>query len=194
MLTARTGTFVVLEGLDATGKSTQLDRLGRCISNLLTTHQPSGATSVGRAIYDLTENTPIASPLARQFLHLASHAEHYRTELRPALGQRAVLMDRSWWSTIAYGWYGTDLSESIDLDTFLKVAQLPAGGLLPNVVFVFLDPWTADPHNSAAVRNGYEELSGLFSDRAVRVPPAPPDDVTTFILNELERRGLVTTQ
>jgi len=103
-------------------------------------------------------------------------------------------MDRSWWSTIAYGWYGTDLSESIDLETFLKVAQLPAEGLLPNVVFVFLDPWTTDPHNSAAVRRGYEELSRLFSDRAVRVAPAPADDVTTFILNELQRRGLVTTQ
>lgn len=149
---------------------------------------------MGHAIYGLTENTPIASPLARQFLHLASHAEHYRTEIRPALAQGGVLMDRSWWSTIAYGWYGTDLSESIDLETFLKVAQLPAEGLLPNVVFVFLDPWATDPHNSAEVRSGYEDLSRRFSDVAVRVAPAPADDMTTFILNELKRRGLVTKQ
>ncbi len=192
MVTARAGAFLVLEGLDATGKSTQLHRLGERLSGVLTTHQPSGATAVGQTVYELAENATIQSPLARQLLHLASHAEHYRTEIRPALLGGAVLMDRCWWSTVAYGWYGTDLGTIVDLETFLKVAQLPAEGLMPDMVFVFLDPWRADPHNMPSVRDGYESLLERYADRAVRVPPVDASATTTFILDVLEERGLVT--
>lgn len=179
------GSFVVFEGLDATGKSTQMLRLQHAAKGELAegqelfterpifTHQPSGNDELGRAIYALTEAYDINNAWTRQFLHLASHANHYQNLIIPALEMgRSVFMDRCWWSTFAYGYFGGIMldvfSNSIVApEEFLTIAQLPTQGRLPDLVLLFLEPYGEDKHNTPAVTSGYEWLETYHADKGL---------------------------
>jgi thymidylate kinase len=103
----RPGSVVVFEGLDRTGKSTQLERLSGLSwkpPGPVFAHMPSGLTSLTSSIYTVTEHEDISSPLARQLLHLACHAENMHA-LVAGSSQGGLVLDRWWWSTMAYGWY-----------------------------------------------------------------------------------------
>lgn len=183
-------TLIVFEGLDATGKSTVMESFEQsCIGATesgtpmftpepMFTHSPSGHTELGDTIYRFTEDNDIASPLARQFLHLASHAEEWQEFIFPALDEgRSVFMDRWWWSTVAYGWWGNpSLRRQISMDDFAYIARwptIPAGKadpLTPSIVFLFLDPWNDDRHNTSDVRDGYEWLADTFASDHPVVP------------------------
>jgi dTMP kinase len=200
-------TFVVFEGLDATGKTTQLERLKQLQSgefydeslgraaplfdqDVLFTHQPSGGGALGEQIYKLTEEYEIASPWTRQFLHLASHSEHYQTLLLPHLRKPApVIMDRFWWSTVAYGFFGGGLHERMGFNHFMQLASAPAWGVYPDIIFMFLEPWTEDRHNTVGVIDGYNFLAETAE--CVLVPKLTVEDTTRFILETLARRGLL---
>lgn len=198
-LRMRPGAFVVFEGIDKTGKSTQLNNLRFAQENfelfvdtpVLFTHQPSGGTDLGKMIYSYTEHGRISSPLARQLLHLASHAEHYDIEIVPHLESGgAVFMDRCWWSTVAYGWFAGFLHDSIhlNLEEFIKVARAPTQGYMPDEVFLFLSAYEEDPHNTTELRRGYEFLADYCG--AVLIPYAPAEIVTEYIFGALSDRGL----
>ncbi|GAA3123376.1 hypothetical protein [Nonomuraea salmonea] len=84
---------------------------------------PSGLTGVTEQIYALTETTEITSALARQFLHLACHAENI-TALSEARRERGIVLDRWWWSTVAYGWYGANLRDlGVDEQAFFGLIK-----------------------------------------------------------------------
>jgi dTMP kinase len=121
----RAGSLVVFEGLDRSGKSTQLKRLS--VLNWATPgpkfiHLPSGATTLTESIYSLTENDNIASPLARQLLHLACHAENI-VPISNARTQHGLFLDRWWWSTVAYGWYAGHLAANVSESAFFGVIE-----------------------------------------------------------------------
>src|SRR4051794_7388128 len=118
----RPGALVVLEGLDRTGKSTQMSALRELRWDYpvpIFTHMPSGLTDLTQAIYRLTEAKRIASPLARQLLHLACHAENLGP-LDLERREHAVVLDRWWWSTMAYGWYAGQLDRLGVDEVFFK--------------------------------------------------------------------------
>ena len=193
------GTFVVFEGLDATGKTTQMDRIrnaaaGQFGHRLFTnpeplfTHQPSGGDTLGQAIYQLTEEHDINDPWCRQFLHLASHANHYTNLVLPELNYRAVFMDRCWWSTFAYGYCGGGIIERDDLgpEEFLRIARIPAQGRMPSVVFLFMHPHKEDRHNTQQVVAGYEILAQtevLYP--VIQVPQLGIEETTAYIFSAL---------
>lgn len=188
----RPGTFIVLEGLDKTGKTTQseaIEAAGWEPPLPLVTHMPSGETDLTRAIYEITEYQTIASPLARQLLHLACHAENLPA-LAAARRERGVVIDRWWWSTVAYGWFGglrSQLSES----AFFGAINMIWGGFEADVVFLFLSAHAQDSHNLSTVAEGYRWLAAHHPDVAVEIPAGSPESVTTFLLEELRRRALV---
>ena len=191
------GAFVALEGLDATGKSTQIDLMKTLTPKLFMnpvpyiSHQPSGESEVGRHVYAITERCAIDSPWARQFLHLASHAEHYSQWILPMLEERAVILDRCWWSTVAYGWGGGNIKESMELYEFLKIAQLPAQGRIPDLVLLFMEPHMDDRHNTPEVAEAYEQLAELYEGIVVRVPKLDKIDTNLFIFQAMEDHDLL---
>lgn len=185
------GTFIVLEGLDKTGKSTQRQALEGLFPDAYYTHQPSGGNVVGQVVYQLTEEVRDLHPVARQFLHLASHAEHYQREILPALSDRAVIMDRCWWSTMAYGWYAGGLQYLVDYTSFLTMAQLPTQGRMPDLVFLFLNPWEEDHHNTAKGREGYISLLEEYPGTTVVVPEGTVEEATEFIVQTLRDHRMV---
>lgn len=206
------GTVVVFEGLDKTGKSTQMERFERSVhapdlgDSLISpapmfTHQPSGATGIGPEIYDLTEKVDWrkSSPLTRQLLHLAAHSEHYAHDIIPRLETSAVWMDRCWWSTVAYGWRG-EVREMFEgnqhktgLSQFVDIAQLPTRGVMPHVVFLFLEQYGTDElaHSDKVTRRNYERLARRYPDTTVMVPRLGKGETTAFIAGELKKRNLL---
>lgn len=185
------GTFIVLEGLDKAGKSTQREALEGYFPDAYYTHQPSGGNSVGQLVYQLTEGVKDLSPVGRQFLHLASHAEHYQRDILPVLSDRAVIMDRCWWSTVAYGWFAGGIRYLCDLADFIAMAKLPTQGKDPSLVFVFTHPYEEDYHNTPELLRGYSWLFERSSAKSFVVPDASQEEVTAFIVDALRKAGLV---
>lgn len=188
------GTLVVLEGLDKTGKTTQRDALEAApwdSPQPLITHMPSGLTDVSMAIYEITEHHTIRSPLARQLLHLACHAENLPA-LVEARRQSGLVIDRWWWSTVAYGWFG-GLRGSLDEDAFFGAISMVWGGFNADVVFLFLSAHEEDSHNISSVADGYRWLADRHEDVVVEVPPGDPESTTAFLLEELKQRQLIVS-
>lgn len=185
------GTLIVLEGMDATGKSTQVDELNKLFPDGKFTHQPSGVTVVGEVVYQITEQVSDMHPLTRQFLHLASHAEHYAKWILPTLSTDGVFMDRCWWSTVAYGYFAGRLHYLMSLDDFIRMVQLPTQELEPTLVFVFMNPWHHDVHNTPELADGYRQLIDRFGENTIVVPKLGIEETTAFIVDVLRSKHLL---
>ena len=130
--------FIVLEGGDGVGKTTQIALLSSWLDALgvehVTTREPGG-TPVGEAIREvvLGRHDLDVPPESELFLILAARAAFVRDVVRPALAEgRTVVADRFSLSTLAYQGYGRGLDpgrvrEAIDLST---------GGLIPDLYLV----------------------------------------------------------
>jgi dTMP kinase len=131
------GRFIVLEGPDGVGKSTQAALLAERLGALVT--REPGATPVGKAIRELllAHSTVDLEPRAEALLMAADRAQHVATVVRPALEQgRDVVSDRYLYSSVAYQGHGRGLPAA-------EIAQLSTwatGGLLPDVVVLLEAP------------------------------------------------------
>lgn len=189
------GKLIVIEGLDKSGKSTFVERLKLNLPHLYEgtlpffTHSPSGHTRVGTYMYAITEHQPMNS-LSRQLMHLASHSEEYEKHIIPALTDRAVIMDRNWWSTVAYGLFGGQLREWIKDEDFLKMAQLPTRGLQPDMVVLFMETYETDAHNNPDVTAGYWWLAERFPQKVVIMPHVEVDEKVKLFRSSMHAMGL----
>jgi dTMP kinase len=135
------GRFLVLEGIDGCGKTTQLDALASWLpgsgllppeARLIRSREP-GATALGQALRQLLLHAGEAEapcPTAELLLYAADRAQHVQTVILPALAAGDwVLSDRFTGSTAAYQGHGRGLDAAL-------IAQLEAiatGGLQPDL-------------------------------------------------------------
>lgn len=193
-MSLRSGSLVVFEGLDRSGKSTQmsaLQALDWADPGPEFTHMPSGLTELTREIYALTERERITSPLARQLLHLACHAENLDV-LAQARVRRGLVLDRWWWSTVAYGWYAGHLAESgVAEAVFFGMIDAVWGREPADAVFLFTTPYEHDDLNRSEVRTGYNHLADQFPSLVIEVPSGDPSSTTEFIITHMRERGLL---
>ena len=137
------GRFLVLEGIDGCGKTTQLRHLANWLprsglmpegARLHLTREPGG-TALGMALRKLVLHPPgdaSPEPLAELLLYAADRAQHVAQLIRPALEQgHWVLSDRFSGSTLAYQGYGREL----DLDLIQQLEQIATAGLVPDLTF-----------------------------------------------------------
>ena len=119
------GRFIVLEGIDGCGKTTQLEALRQWLptsgllppgAQLVVSREPGG-TALGQALRELLLHPPDGTapvPRAELLLYAADRAQHVETVLRPALDAGDwVLCDRFTGSTAAYQGYGRGLDTSL---------------------------------------------------------------------------------
>jgi len=160
-VTAR-GRFLVFEGIDGCGKSTQARRVAAARGALLA-FEP-GDTAAGRALRAvvLDDQVPM-TPLAEALVMAADRAQHVAEVVGPALvAGRDVVCDRYDGSTLAYQGYGRGL----ELSALRGVLQVATGGLVADLT-VLLDC----PVELAAARRGradgdrFEGAAGGFLDR-----------------------------
>lgn len=129
------GRFIVFEGGEASGKSTQArilaDRLGA-----LSTREPGG-TALGERVRELLldPDTGDLDPRTELALMVAARAEHVARVITPALEEgRDVVCDRFSASSVAYQGYGRGL----DPDEVVAISTWATHGLEPDLV-VLLD-------------------------------------------------------
>jgi dTMP kinase len=131
------GRFVVLEGIDGCGKTTQLQALRQWLpssglmapgARLVVSREPGG-TALGQALRELLLHPPQGVqplPRAELLLYAADRAQHVEALLLPALQAGDwLLCDRFTGSTAAYQGYGRGLPLAL-IDT---LESLATGGL-----------------------------------------------------------------
>lgn len=137
--------FVTFEGIEGTGKSTQLKRLAQALAerNLpVTVTREPGGSDLGRTLRSILlsmESRDLTSQ-AELFLYLADRAQHVATVIQPALAAgRIVLCDRFTDSTVAYQGYGRGL----DPARLEALNALAVDGIWPNrTILLDLEPET----------------------------------------------------
>ena len=129
--------FVVVEGIECSGKSTLLASLAERMRaegcDVLVTREPGG-TPLGDAVRAIAlDRTIAAGPVAEALLMNAARAQHVAAAIRPALeAGRTVLCDRYVDSTLAYQGYGRGL----DLNVLRALCDAATGGLTPDVTLI----------------------------------------------------------
>lgn len=92
--------YVIFEGVDTAGKSTQIELLHKHYPDAIMTKEPGG-TALGITLRELILHQGVSSHKTELFLFLADRAEHFETRIKPHL-EKMILSDRGLISGIAY--------------------------------------------------------------------------------------------
>ena len=139
------GVFITLEGLDGSGKTTQIKRLAAWLTRRgqepVLLRQPGG-TPTGDRIREilLSSRSSALAPMTEMALMFADRAQAIAEVLQPALDAgRVVLCDRFTDSTEAYQGGGRQLGSAAVLD----LHRLICGGLQPDLTLLLLPSFEA---------------------------------------------------
>ncbi|MDD2753074.1 MAG: dTMP kinase [Candidatus Portnoybacteria bacterium] len=119
------GRFIVLEGLNGSGKSEQARRLKKHFAErglpVFLTKEPTQRTGAGKKIKDILEGREQAAPLKLQELFAQDRSEHLEEEVIPMLREgKIVVSDRYAFSSVAFGSIDVPLRKLLSLnDDFL---------------------------------------------------------------------------
>jgi dTMP kinase len=158
------GRFIVFEGGEGAGKSTQVERLAEALAGygrtVVVTHEP-GATEVGKRIRHMVLDKPEdgdepVSARAEALLYAADRAHHVEHVIAPALRRGSIVIsDRYVDSSLAYQGAGRTLAT----EEIRWLSSWATGGLRPDLV-VLLDIDPAEGLKRAAHRNEHDRLEG----------------------------------
>lgn len=200
------GLFIVFEGVEGSGKSTQARRLVEWLEKggvpHIATREPGG-TAVGEEVRRLLLEREKVSARAELLLMLAARAALVEEVIEPALEDgRVVVSDRFDLSTFAYQGYGRGLP----LDDVRRLNAFATGGLKADVTILLDVPRTVGESRRRAegrTADRIERAGGEFHDRVAeayallseeetnveRIDGSPdPDEVHRRVLRRLVRR------
>ena len=163
------GFFIVLDGPEGCGKSTQVERLVERLRHQgleTTSVRDPGGTQVSERIRELLLSTETGDilPMTEMLLYMASRAEMIQRIIRPALENGlTVVSDRFVSSTLAYQGYAGGL----DPQEIALVAQVACQGLQPDLTIILDLP---PEEGFARIRRSHDrmEAKGLEFHRKVR--------------------------
>lgn len=202
------GCFIVFEGGEAAGKSTQMDALVRWLEGkgerVVTTREPGG-TEIGERIRQLLLDPEVSSMNGRTeaLLYAADRAQHVAEVVQPALESGAlVVSDRFVDSSLAY----QGLARGLGLEQIYEISKWATGGLMPDLVlFLDVDRVTAferlgrdrdrmeqeDREFHDRVTAAFGELARRFPQRFVVIDAKKPQaQVHREVVTAVERRVL----
>ena len=127
------GKFIVFEGLDGSGQSTQVDLLKNYLietgKEVLTTKEPTIDSEAGKQIRKALDEDIKIDPFELQKLFSQDRKEHLEKVIEPAIKEgKTVISDRYFFSTFAFG-----SSDQISLDSLIELNQ---EFLLPDVTIL----------------------------------------------------------
>jgi len=210
------GTFITFEGIDGSGKSTQLRLLANFLREsgceVVLTREPGGTPVGNRLRAALLDAHEEVDPLTELLVFAADRAQHVRRVLRPALAAgRVVFSDRYADATAAYQGAGRGFSPQL----ISEIIQLATEDLKPDLTLLFdlsvddsttrtrrrtngtyqgdrLDSENAEFHNR--VRDAYLRLAAAEPERIKVISTNQPLELTHQRVKELvvpflHRRG-----
>jgi len=140
------GKFIVFEGVEGSGKTTQIQRTqtwllsggltypaSQLITQIVTTREPGG-TALGKRLREilLQSTDDLIQNRAELLLYAADRAQHVEAYLSPLLAEGAmILCDRYTDSTVAYQGYGRQLDQIV----IEQLNQIATGGLVSDLTF-----------------------------------------------------------
>ena len=202
------GTFITFEGIDGSGKSTQLRLLGNFLRangcDALLTREPGGTALGVRLRAALLDAMEEVDPLTELLVFAADRAQHVRRVLLPALkAGKVVISDRYADATVAYQGAGRGFSPEL----ISQIVQLATDGLKPDLTLLFdlsidesinrtsrrttgrssgrdrLDIEKADFH--ARVRDAYLQIARAEPERVKLIDTSGPVEYTQDRLKEI---------
>jgi dTMP kinase len=155
---AARGRFIVFEGADGCGKSTQAARLAASLGAVLT--REPGGTRVGEDVRALLLDPAFSGLDARAeaLLMAAARAEHAASVIRPALDAGTdVVSDRYTPSSLAYQGY----ARGLDVEMLRQISSWATSGLDPDLVVLL----TVDKPRLGRVADRLEAEGAEFQRR-----------------------------
>ena len=202
--------FLTFEGIEGSGKTTQLRRLAERIPNSVATKEPGGTPTADRIRAILLDPESHLDRVAELFLFAASRRQHVVELIRPSLQRgQVVLCDRFTDSTLAYQGFG----RVIDLDQLRTLNAWATDSLIPDLTLLFDLPEevglsrarsrnaTSTPHEGRfeaedlrfhrRVREGYLSLAVAEPKRWVKIDAdGTADQVFERMLAAFAERGV----
>jgi dTMP kinase len=166
--------FICLEGIDGSGKSTQIAHLENFFKSkgmeVLRVREPGG-TDISEAVREILlnpEHKGIMSDIAELLLYNAARAQLIHEVIKPALEKGvAVLADRFAYSTLAYQGYGRGL----DINTIKSLLGITCRDCMPGKTFVLDIPVSLSRQRlqSDGTRKGKDRIEQEMNDFFERV-------------------------
>jgi dTMP kinase len=133
------GVFITAEGIEGSGKTTQLNRLAETLRTqgfeVVETREPGGtpvAEDIRRLLLQMA-GEPI-TPQGEVLLVLAARSQHVAHVIYPALRRGAmVLCDRFFDSTVTYQGY----ARGVDIAQLVRLNRFATNGLVPDLTLLF---------------------------------------------------------
>lgn len=151
------GLFIVFEGVEGAGKSSQIKLLSQYLDDagysVVVTKEPGG-TPIGEAIREILLNPDFSQmgPETETLLYSASRAQHVTQVILPALEEgKIVLCDRYVASSYAYQSFGRGLP----LAKIKELNEWATGGLKPDLTIIF----------SVPIKEGLGRATKHYADR-----------------------------
>jgi dTMP kinase len=201
----RKGYFISFEGIDGSGKSTQIDKLSSFLTGngyeVVLTREPGG-TEIGEKIRNiiLDKSNADMSYMTEALLYAASRAQHVSEVIVPAVeAGKIVICDRFVDSSIAYQGAGRQLGDSVDI-----INRYAVNGCMPDITFLMkvrLDVSSSrinkreldriEMENAEfykRVYSGYEKLEREFPGRIIGIDAAGSiKDIENTIISHIKR-------
>lgn len=202
------GKFIALEGIEASGKTTQANILEQKFPGAFHTKNPTSSNEIGKFVRDrvLGGKTDIP-PVAYQYLFAADREIDQQKVIENLKAGKTVISDRYFWSSVAYGIAdraNTDLENSEEVSLVsLSLLSMYHQFLLPDLT-IYLDvsldeslkrmegsskhTEIYDNHETnVKVKKGYDWLIQKFPDEITIVNAnKSEDEVTEEILRLIE--------
>ena len=149
--------FLTLEGIEGSGKTTQINNVYRFLENkghnCVITREPGG-TKIGRKIRSILldpENKGM-EPMAELLLYFSDRVEHVKKLIKPALAEgKTVICDRYFDATLVYQGY----ARGLDIKLITQLHELVLEGLKPDITLLLdLSPETGLSRAWEQIGNG----------------------------------------
>jgi len=142
--------YILFEGIDTCGKSTQIELLAQKFDDIVVTKEPGG-TKFGIKARKILLADSLASKRAELLLFLADRAEHYEEVVEPNK-HKVVISDRGFLSGIGYALANGDF----DFDELVLLNNFALNGHFPDKIILFVTTM-----KTLQQRTSEKELDGI---------------------------------
>ncbi len=195
--------YIVIEGQDGTGKSTQVEILAQRLRDegkeVLTFHEPDGDLEAAHAMRAIIKDKKYnLEAMTHVMLFTAARFELWKKLAEPVLRRGGyVLAARNWWSTLAYQGYGQGVSRSRIIRLTKEV--MPVNYVRPDKAVIL----TLDDRTRKQRQDGRDAVHGADTTAETDTFESKPDEFQSkvnrgylqiakdFDLQVLEARGTV---